>query len=372
MRGYQTYQGGNGSVTGYMGKAAGLGDLEVLCDPAPLQIGNRVWDDVNGDGVQDPNEPGLSGVTVSLQGPAGTVTATTDANGQYTFASLLPNTAYTLSMPLPSGYSLPPANAASLPGTSVTSNDPISDTRDSDATLAGSTAQIAYTTGGAGQNNYGLTFGFAQTAQFGDRAWIESDTDGLASTGVITPLAGMVITATNGSNVYTTTTSANGYYSFTVPAGSYIVTYGSVPSSYGSVVPSSTPGGNSESGNEGSYQQGGNPDQSHQNNTTVTVGAGEANWTIDFAFNLPGTTAPTALPEESEPGITTVRFYLPLVSSNHQLGVAAESVPVLEEMAVQQSTPSVEATPEATQTIGPPAVESAPDETDAALQQSGH
>jgi hypothetical protein len=34
-----------------MGKAIGIGDLEVLCDPAPLQIGNWVWDDLNGDMV---------------------------------------------------------------------------------------------------------------------------------------------------------------------------------------------------------------------------------------------------------------------------------------------------------------------------------
>ncbi|MFM7175365.1 MAG: SdrD B-like domain-containing protein, partial [Caldilinea sp.] len=51
VRGYQTYLSGSGPNTGYMGKAAGVGDLEVLCDPAPLQIGNRVWDDLDGDGV---------------------------------------------------------------------------------------------------------------------------------------------------------------------------------------------------------------------------------------------------------------------------------------------------------------------------------
>ena len=43
------------------GKAGGIGDLEALCDPAPLEIGNRVWNDVNGNGVQDPGEPALAG-----------------------------------------------------------------------------------------------------------------------------------------------------------------------------------------------------------------------------------------------------------------------------------------------------------------------
>ncbi|MFN8489134.1 MAG: SdrD B-like domain-containing protein [Caldilineaceae bacterium] len=127
------------------------------------------------------------------------------------------------------------------------------------------------------------------TAQFGDRVWIESDHDGLASTGVITPVAGMVIqaTASNGQ-VYTATTNAAGYYSFTVPANvTYTVHYGSVPASYGNVVASSTPGGNRETGNAGSYQQSGNPDQSHAQDSAVFLQAGEGNWHVDFAFWRP-------------------------------------------------------------------------------------
>ncbi|MCB0131393.1 MAG: hypothetical protein KDD78_11105, partial [Caldilineaceae bacterium] len=48
------------------GKANGLGDIEVLCDPAPIELGSRIWNDANGDGIQDPGEDGLSGVTVTL------------------------------------------------------------------------------------------------------------------------------------------------------------------------------------------------------------------------------------------------------------------------------------------------------------------
>jgi hypothetical protein len=50
-------------------KSAGLGDMVLLCDPAPIEIGNRVWEDLNGNGVQDPGEPGIPGITVSRQGP---------------------------------------------------------------------------------------------------------------------------------------------------------------------------------------------------------------------------------------------------------------------------------------------------------------
>lgn len=68
------------------GKANGLGDLEALCPAAPLEIGNRVWQDSDGDGVQDPGEPGLDGVTVELYRDGVLVGVTTTANGgQYLF-----------------------------------------------------------------------------------------------------------------------------------------------------------------------------------------------------------------------------------------------------------------------------------------------
>ncbi len=151
--------------TGNFGKAHGLGDLEFLCDEAPIEIGNRVWRDTNGNGVQDPGEPGVSGITVSRQGPTNTVTAVTDANGLYYFSQLRPNTAYTLTInpavAALSGLGLTTPNAVALSGASVSSNHPISDTRDSDAVLVSSQARIVYTTGNAGQNNHGLDFGFS-------------------------------------------------------------------------------------------------------------------------------------------------------------------------------------------------------------------
>jgi hypothetical protein len=61
VRGYQVTPPGAG-----FGKANGLGDLELLCDQAPVEIGNRVWLDRNRNGVQDPDEPPIPGVTVEL------------------------------------------------------------------------------------------------------------------------------------------------------------------------------------------------------------------------------------------------------------------------------------------------------------------
>ncbi|HFA49098.1 MAG TPA: hypothetical protein ENJ95_08780, partial [Bacteroidetes bacterium] len=69
-------------------KASGLGELELVCDPAPIEIGNYVWKDSDHDGIQDACETGIAGVNVELFDMGGTLlaTTTTDANGQYYFS----------------------------------------------------------------------------------------------------------------------------------------------------------------------------------------------------------------------------------------------------------------------------------------------
>ncbi len=58
------------------------------CDPCPgFNVGNFVWFDSNGDGVQDPGEPGFPGVVVKIYDANGNLVGTTvtDANGNYAF-----------------------------------------------------------------------------------------------------------------------------------------------------------------------------------------------------------------------------------------------------------------------------------------------
>jgi uncharacterized repeat protein (TIGR01451 family) len=152
-------------------KANGLGDLVALCDEAPIQLGNRVWNDANGNGRQDPNELPIANVTVELTNGAGVVvdTTTTAADGTYYFPSatgpaIQQNTAYQIRVSTTqaalAGLSLTTANSPA--SGSDTTNNAITDVRDSDATPAvtGSFAVIGYTTGGAGATNHGLDFGF--------------------------------------------------------------------------------------------------------------------------------------------------------------------------------------------------------------------
>ena len=72
----------------YTGKSVGLGDIEFITAPAPIEIGDRVWLDSNANGVQDATERGISGVNIKLICNNNIVSsAITDRYGYYIFSN---------------------------------------------------------------------------------------------------------------------------------------------------------------------------------------------------------------------------------------------------------------------------------------------
>lgn len=96
------YSDSNDSGSNTLGKSTGVGDVELRCEQLNyLDLGNRVWMDANQNGIQDPGEMPIAGVTVHLyrQGGAdGTpgngddntpvATAVTASDGTYHFTSI--------------------------------------------------------------------------------------------------------------------------------------------------------------------------------------------------------------------------------------------------------------------------------------------
>ncbi len=82
---YDTGQNQSGVDAHTLAKTAGLGDIEPLCPEST--IGDRVWLDANGNGVQDAGEQGVPGVRLQLLNSQGQVvaTVTTDSQGNYRF-----------------------------------------------------------------------------------------------------------------------------------------------------------------------------------------------------------------------------------------------------------------------------------------------
>ena len=171
-RGIQLY------VNNGINKANGLGDLEYLGQVAPIEIGNRIWNDANINGIQDAGETGIASVTVNLYNSAGTQvgTTTTDTNGEYYFntsnvtlngaSGLLPNTTYSIRLDTAANYN----SGQPLNGKNVTlSNQGSNDELDSDAVVSNGFPRITLTTGDYGANDHSYDFGFTTTSKdYGD------------------------------------------------------------------------------------------------------------------------------------------------------------------------------------------------------------
>ena len=169
-------------------------------------VGDRVWLDVDGDGVQDAGEPGLANVTVELVDSAtGNVIAaqSTDINGNYMFHDLAPGT-YQVQV-----------NDATLPAGLVLSggSDP--------SAMRTITTDEVFT-----DLDFGYTNGDATTAMIGDYVWVDADSDGVQDAGepgIAGVFVELIDTAT-ATVVATTTTDAGGFYLFSgIAAGSYEV-----------------------------------------------------------------------------------------------------------------------------------------------------
>ena len=173
------------------GKASGLGDLEYAGDVAPIEIGNRVWQDLDQDGIQDAGEAGIEGVTVSLYSTDGSTrlaTTTTDAKGEYYFnqdnvnqsgaAGLEPDTDYQILLDNTADF----ADGGALNGFDLTvqdANSNANDTADSDAIDDDGTPTINVTTGDYGENDYSYDVGFKKNITL--VGWIDFNRDGIFS-----------------------------------------------------------------------------------------------------------------------------------------------------------------------------------------------
>jgi uncharacterized repeat protein (TIGR01451 family) len=180
------------------------------------QIGDFVWNDIDGDGVHDFGEPGIDGVIVTLVHPDGTIeTTTTSGGGLYLFTDLPAGNYQVIVGSGPSGYAL---------------------------TTVGS-YNVSLSEGEIDLTN---DFGFqppAQLGSIGDFVWFDSDGDGVQDAGEA-GIGGVTVTLYDGSNnvIGIQQTDAKGNYLFTnLPAGNYevVVDITTVPSGFTPTTPTS-------------------------------------------------------------------------------------------------------------------------------------
>ncbi|MEN0176702.1 SdrD B-like domain-containing protein, partial [Staphylococcus aureus] len=179
-------------------------------------LGDYVWEDTNKNGIQDQDEKGISGVTVTLKDENGNVlkTVTTDADGKYKFTDL-DNGNYKVEFTTPEGYT----------PTTVTSGSDI----EKDSNGLTTTGVIN------GADNMTLDSGFYKTPKYnlGNYVWEDTNKDGKQDAnekgikGVY-----VILKDSNGKELDRTTTDENGKYQFTgLSNGTYSVEF-STPAGY--------------------------------------------------------------------------------------------------------------------------------------------
>ncbi|HCT7685961.1 SdrD B-like domain-containing protein, partial [Staphylococcus aureus] len=218
-------------------------------------LGDYVWEDTNKNGIQDQDEKGISGVTVTLKDESGNVlkTVTTDADGKYKFTDL-DNGNYKVEFITPEGYT----------PTTVTSGSDI----EKDSNGLTTTGVIN------GADNMTLDSGFYKTPKYnlGNYVWEDTNKDGKQDS-TEKGISGVTVTLKNenGEVLQTTKTDKDGKYQFTgLENGTYKVEF-ETPAGY-------TP-----------TQVGSGTDEGIDSNGTSTTGVikDKDNDTIDSGFYKP-------------------------------------------------------------------------------------
>lgn len=231
-------------------------------------LGDFVWKDLNRNGQQDPGEPGIENVIVTLYNSSGVAvgTTTTDGTGHYSFTGLQPGT-YSVGFPLTVGINvLSPANQGS-------------DVTDSDADIA--TGRSSTITLIAGQNDPDWDAGYySPLASLGNFVWEDANKDGQQQPGE-PGIANVTVLLLNssGTPIGTTVTDATGYYSFVdLQPGTYIVQFPTALNTGGYVLTTAN-SGNDTSDSDANTTTG----KSHD----VTLVAGQNDPTIDAGYITP-------------------------------------------------------------------------------------
>jgi hypothetical protein len=211
----QTPSGGNDDLTRDFGFA-------------PLRIGDLVWRDNNGNGVQDSGEPGIANVVVRLFDSANAMIGqqTTDANGNYFFTTrntpaLAPGATYRVSVAL-SGNNIPT-------NFQVTLNDVTTgggtESNDSDGVETNDNARVEHTRaapGALGQSDLTIDFGFSPCFTLGDRIWLDTNRNGVQDASETMNIAGVVVSvlaaAPDNTVLMTVASTASSYLVSSCPA----------------------------------------------------------------------------------------------------------------------------------------------------------
>jgi hypothetical protein len=334
----------NSTGQGSTGKANGYGDLELMCNVAPVEIGNYVWIDADADGVQDPTESGIPNTKVQLFSRTGTLVGltTTNASGEYYFntgnvdttgvnattgaattgfTGMSYNTRYYVVVgnggtnPYASNSLTVGTNKYTLTGAD-TGQGTSPDLNDNDATIASSVnaafngfPYISVKTGNAGESNHTYDFGFKSAGSVGNYVWHDNNNNGLNDEAASFGINGVTVelwnagadaaiggTAANADVLVATAITTNnggnpGYYNFLISSSaSYFVKFPTTLT--GKALTTQTTTAATDNNSDASTSTGNSPVFAIN---IAGIGTAKDNPTIDAGY-ICSVTAPTGVP----------------------------------------------------------------------------
>ncbi|NOZ91358.1 MAG: hypothetical protein GXO60_08760 [Epsilonproteobacteria bacterium] len=265
----------SGRDYGYNGKSQGMGDIELITADAPIEIGDRVWLDSNGNGVQDANESGIADVNITLICDNDIkAIATTDRNGYYIFSNDNNQTStsshiYNISslkarvdnnciirIPNISGQNKQTAlgdNVLTINNNGEGANPFLNDSNgfenNNSADINISIDDIPF----SGINNHSLDFGFKpyfvkesedvkteDNITIGDRVWLDSNKNGIQDEdeGGVADIVVSLYQQNCSTLIDTNITDSNGYYIFQhLDSGSYCIKFNNISDDYNITIP---------------------------------------------------------------------------------------------------------------------------------------
>ncbi|MFH0736664.1 MAG: SdrD B-like domain-containing protein [bacterium] len=182
------------------------------------KIGNFVWNDENQDGIQDSNETGIAGVTVSLYNCNNSFVSSvvTDNFGVYYFENITPGDYY-VKVNLLDSYVFSPKNQGA------------NSEKDSDIDIV--TGKTVCTTLSANETDLswdaGLYIPTPQIASIGDYVWNDTNKDGIQNQNEL-GINNVTVKLYTCSNVFVSSTATNnlGKYLFeNIPVGDYYIKF---------------------------------------------------------------------------------------------------------------------------------------------------
>jgi hypothetical protein len=211
------------------------GDMSTPDDPTPIpllgKLGDFIWNDCNGNGIQDPGEEGLANVSIQLLDAMGNFVkaVVTDADGMYIIENIIPGDYY-VKMIIPSDFEI------TFP------SEGTDNTIDSDFTnFFGPGTTNLINIAPASCEITAFDGGLYKCVPIGDLVWYDNDEDDIydETENGINGLKVNLYRLSNDGSGYTLwdfeftdhkpgTPSDDGYYKFCAPPGTYYIEIGSI------------------------------------------------------------------------------------------------------------------------------------------------